>query len=176
MQSSVVESVSVWEGHSLFIGSLHQPRPWYPSLDERAALVKQALPSWAIASGITAGWVWTGMGLAEPWSVLRPRTPGLSPLERILWRACIRNPRHHDTTVVQGLTLLTPQSAVREILLDNADIDQSATQILFLSSDPCELLRAREYERRASPRSRHHADLILSRLHHLRETYPDITR
>jgi hypothetical protein len=116
------------------------------------------------------------MGNPEPWSVLRAEKPGLSPLERVVWQARIRIPKHDDITVLQGLTLLTPYSTVREILLGGGNIDRSATQLLLLTTDSRESLRSRWFERRASEETRSHAELILTRLEYLRETYPDITR
>lgn len=176
MEPTATERLSVRMGYAMMVGSLVQDRPWFPTLIERAMLVKKALPSWATASGTTAGWVWTGMGNPDPWCVLRPAHPEVSPLERTLWRARQWNPRHHEVTLVNGLSLLTTRSCVREILLGGADIDVSATQIMMLSNAAEETLRHQSLERRASATHRSHSREILERLAYLRATYPDITR
>lgn len=176
MEPTLLQRLSVRNGDSVMVGSLIQDRPWYPSLQERAMLVRNALPPWAIASGTTAGWVWTGMGTPDPWTILRPEQPAISPLDRTSWRARIRNPRHHDITRLNGLTLLERRSCVREILLGGGDIDMSATQIMVLTDEATKTLESRTHDRRASSHARAHADAVLLRLRYLRDTYPDITR
>jgi hypothetical protein len=168
------------EGHIQILGTLVHRRPWFPGRLERAALVAAALPHWAVASGITAGWVWTGMGRAEPWSVLREEKPGLSPLERTAWRARLRSP-HHRVTQLGGLRLLTPECSLREILLGADGIDVCATQVLILSAPGPAPQSMRELrhtigQRRASAANRFHAIEVLARVEHLRAHYPDITR
>ncbi len=168
------------EGHIQILGTLVHRRPWFPGRLERATLVAQALPAWAVASGITAGWVWTGMGRAEPWSVLREEKPGLSPLERTTWRARLRSP-HHRVTELGGLRLLSPECSLREILLGGDEIDVCATQVLILSAldhSPQSIgeLQHMVSQRRASAANRSHAMLVLARVRHLRAHYPDITR
>jgi hypothetical protein len=175
-----IDTALAREGLIQILGSMVHRRPWFPGLEERAALVARALPAWAVASGITAGWVWTGMGRAEPWSVLREEKPGLSPLERTLWRARLRSP-HHEVTQLGSLRLLTPQCSLREILLSADAIDGCATQVLLLSAHPHAQhsmgeLRDVTRERRASATHRGHAQAVLARVEHLREHYPDITR
>jgi hypothetical protein len=175
MHPGYVERSLVAQGLYLRLGSLIQQRPWFPTRLERASLVADALPSWAVASGITAGWVWTGMGHPEPWSVLREEKPGLSPLERTHWQARMRTTTHQVTSLM-GLRLLNPASTVREILLSAHTIDTCATQVMFLSSATLKQLTSECYAHRASVVSRQHARAVLHRLQDLRTRYPDITR
>lgn len=157
------------------LGSLVHCRPWFPSRSERAALVKNYLPPWAVASGITAGWVWTGMGSPEPWCVLREEKPGISPIERIHWRARIRG-AHHQVTSLNELRIVTPLCTVKEILRGEGQIDVCATQIMVLSDIPSEDLAKASADRRASATERMHRSRVLARLDYLRFRYPDITR
>jgi hypothetical protein len=175
MHPSHNDNSSAREGNIVIIGSLVHRRPWFPSRLERASLVARALPLWAVASGITAGWVWTGMGHPEPWSVLREEKPGLSPLERTAWRARVRS-HHHEVTTVAGLRLLTPACAVREILLSGDDTDVCASQVAMMSNHSIGALLTAATQRRASAVNRAHANGVLERVKQLRVNYPDITR
>lgn len=157
------------------IGSLLWPRPYFPTRWERAQWVANVLPSWAIASGITAGWVWTGMGYPTPWQVLRDELPGLSPLERTSWQARLRSEAHHSVETIGKIRLLSSQSTAVEVLLRGHNIDAGAAQLLFLlgaNSSLDQLLG----QRRTSPTERHHAEVMLERAKLLRNRYPDITR
>jgi len=162
-------------GWGVAIGSLFFPRPWFPTRGERAALVCQALPRWAIASGITAGWVWTGMGLPEPWSILRAPQPEISPIQRTLWRARSLRPGH-TLAAIGELRLLDPASCATDILLSNTDVDVCASQILFLDARPVRALRERASSIRQSAGQRRHLVAVLDRVEALRQRYPDITR
>ena len=166
----------VLQGLGLNVG----PHPWlyprFPTRDERAALVAHCLPAWAIASGSTAAWVWTGMGLAEPWVVLRREHPGLSPLERTQWSAKLLNPAHHTLRTLSGLVLLDPDSTAMEVLLSPHSRDIATAQLFVL-----EPLCGQDFPRlasrkRASQQARKNAGLTLQQLATLREVYPDITR
>jgi hypothetical protein len=63
----------LWRDGSVIAGSASPPLHL-----ERAALLAERLPDWAIAAGHTAGWVWTGLGHPEPWSLFRPLSPSIS--------------------------------------------------------------------------------------------------
>jgi hypothetical protein len=164
------------QGEIILFGDLVWPRPYFPSAPERAALLRDALPTWVIVSGTTAGWVWTGMGMPEPWCVLRVEKPGLSPLERTKWRAALWSPVHHSSTRLAGLTLLDKDCTAREVLLGSAPVDVAVAQLLFLTRDDDATLRSRCGERRASATQRKHAERVLERLAVARGHYPDITR
>ena len=125
------EHSSISDGYSLSLGGLYWPRPYFPSRTERALLIGQSLPHWAIPTGNTAGWIWTGMGLPTPLTVLRPRTPALSPLEREHWRAREVRDSRHTVVEVAGQSILDPLSTEIELLSHGRDIDSAATQILF---------------------------------------------
>lgn len=166
----------VAEGLHLSLGVLEFSRPWFPTVSERANLVRTQLPAWAIASGSTAGWIWTGMGCPSPWSVLRHRTPALSPLARTEWSARVVNEKTHRLLEINGLRLLNPLSTAREVQFSGTDIDASAAQILVLvGPSPFEVLGSNSAQRR-SPTERARARLVAERLATLVKLYPDITR
>jgi len=162
-------------GESLVLGSLVHSRPWFPSRAERAKLVRHHLPTWAVASGITAGWVWTGMGSPEPWCVLREEKPGISPLDRVQWRARIRG-AHHTVMHVSGLPIVSPRCTVKELLRGEGEIDVCATQIMMLSGWSTDKLSAVWQNNRSTSSQQDHQALVLHRLAYLRARYPDITR
>ena len=172
---SLEQHHGVSEGWGIPLGGLVWPRPYFPTRAERALVISQNLPGWAIAGAHTAGWVWTGMGYPTPWAVLRQEYPGLSPLERSSWRARLHSPRHQRVEQLGPLRVLDPQSCATDILLHTTNIDAGATQLLFLlasDSSPIALLEGR----RASAAQHQHAQKICERWRWLRKTYPDITR
>lgn len=164
------------DGLGLVLGSLWWPRPYYPTRVERATLVAAALPTWAVASGGTAAWVWSGFGSAEPWCVLRRHAPAISPLERTGWAALTLNPVHHRVESLAGLSLLGIPDTVREVLLGTGAIDLSATQVCVLTAANREQLAGLCNQRRASAEQRQHAQRVLTRVDQLRRRYPDMTR
>lgn len=164
------------DGLGLVLGSLWWPRPYYPTRVERAALVAAALPAWAVASGVTAGWVWGGFGAPEPWCVLRHHTPAISPLERTQWAALTLNPTHHRIVNVAGLSLLTVLDTVRELLLGPSAIDTAAAQVFALTGADHVQLMGLCSQRRATGLQRQHATEVLHRVDQLHRLYPDITR
>lgn len=162
-------------GVAVQVGSLCSDRPWFPGVRERAQMVARELPSWAIASGITAGWVWTGFGDPEPWHVVREATPGISPLARTVWKATLRHPVLHSVHELGDLCLLEPRSAAFAIAHSTAGIDLSATQILMMRLPDTRWMAAGHRLRLAAP-SRLHAKEVLNRVKELHARYPDITR
>ena len=168
------EHSSISDGYSLSLGGLYWPRPYFPSRTERALLIGQSLPHWAIPTGNTAGWIWTGMGLPTPLTVLRPRTPALSPLEREHWRAREVRDSRHTLVEVAGQSILDPLSTEIELLSHGRDIDSAATQILFLRSLREQVGQPIATRMSQSQRERAHA--VLQRVRVLTERYPDITR
>ena len=174
--ASLSEHYALRAGTAMQIGSLVWPRPYFPTLHERASLIAQVLPTWAIASGRTAGWVWTGMGQPEAWSVLRPAQPAPSPLERMEWGARTLNPIHHPVQTIQGLRLITPEATAVDILLHDRCPDVAGAQVAMLSSSTTSSLRERCHERRMTKRQGRHLERLLSAVDALRECYPDITR
>lgn len=165
----------ILSGNALDMGSLRWTRPYFPTRDERAGLVGSFLPSWAVASAHTSGWVWTGMGSPEPWSVLRAESPALSPLERQHWHAGVIS-HHHTVRTMGALHLLDPCSTMMEILLRCENIDSAAAQIFALQTGLDTPLHTLPHRRRASPASRTRALRIIERVSELQELYPDITR
>ena len=170
-----LQRFALTDGLSVSIGSLTFERPWFPSTNERAQLIREVLPPWAIASGTTAGWVWTGIGHPDPWRVLREATPALSPLVRTTWKARIRNPQRHGVCQVSGLTVLDPDSTALDIAYCDASVDVCATQILLLGS-PMDAFSPRHAPTRVSDARKSRAALVARRVTELRELYPDITR
>ena len=168
------EHSSISDGYSLSLGGLYWPRPYFPSRTERALLIGQSLPHWAIPTGNTAGWIWTGMGLPTPLTVLRPSTPALSPLEREHWRAREVRDSRHTLVEVAGQSILDPLSTEIELLSHGRDIDSAAIQILFLRSLREQVGQPIATRMSQSQRERAHA--VLQRVRVLTERYPDITR
>ena len=165
---------AISDGDSLSLGGLYWPRPYFPSRTERAVLIGQSVPHWAIPTGNTAGWIWTGMGLPTPLTVLRPSTPALSPLERERWRAREVRDARHTVVNLAGQKILDPLSTENELLRHGRDIDSAATQILFLR-----FLRdegSLPLPTRMSEAQRERAHAVLERVGILSERYPDITR
>ncbi len=163
-------------GTAVRVGSILWPRPYFPTVHERASLVAGLIPPWAIATGRTAGWVWTGMGLAEPWNVLRPAQPAPSPLERMEWGARTLKSNQHQIEVLGGLTLVSPETAALEILLRDGCPDSAATQVAMLSALPTHHLRRRALERRVTLAQRRQLETLLAAVDDVRRRYPDITR
>jgi hypothetical protein len=176
MSIDQLEYSALRAGNALRIGSIVWPRPYFPTIHERAALVASLIPSWAIASGRTAGWVWTGMGLPQPWNVLRPVTPAPSPLDRMEWGARTVNPVHHAVERLEGLALVAPEATVVDILLRDDCPDTASAQVMMLSGTPTELLRQHCLERRTTPGQRDRLEILLAAVESLRRRYPDITR
>lgn len=176
MQPSVEEQSQVADGHSLRIGPMIWPRPYFPSLWERAALVKKHMPRWAIATGQTAAFVFTGMGTPEPWTLLRHAVPAISPLERTAWSSSLVNPDNHHLVEIAGLCLTNRMDTVLETLLRQGPIATAATHIFMLTSTPADQLLALTDARRAGPETRKFAHAVLAALTKLRADYPDITR
>jgi hypothetical protein len=163
------------DGYGMLIGSLWWSRPYYPTRYERATLLAATLPQWAIATGITAAWVWTGFGSPEPWSILRPGKPEISPMDRQHWGARAINPQH-TVTSISGLSLLCPQDTTLEVLLRGGPSDSGAAQIVMLTTETSEELREQLRARRTTSLQRAQAQQLLARVDLLRATYPDITR
>lgn len=167
---------AIRSGTALRLGSFVWPRPYFPTVHERASLVAGLIPAWAIATGRTAGWVWTGMGLPEPWNVLRPAQPAPSPLERMEWGARTLNASQHQIEVLGGLTLVAPETAALEILLRDDCPDIASTQVAMLSALPTTQLRRRALETRVTLAQRSRLEKLLASVDDLRRRYPDITR
>lgn len=176
MQLSVEEQSQVVEGHGLRIGPLIWPRPYFPSRFERAALVRDYIPAWGIATGQTAAFVYTGMGSPEPWTLLRHPVPAISPMQRTAWVSSLLNPENHRVILLAGLWLTCPEHTVMETLLRKGPIDQAATQLFMLTNRSTSDLAHDLSLRRAGPETRSHASAVLERLESLRTDYPDITR
>lgn len=176
MHPSVSDHALRASGLAIFFGSMVWRMPYFPALGQRATLVKTALPYWAIASGITAGWVWTGMGYAEPWRLLRPSSPYSSPISRTGWTCRGINPDYDTITTIQGLKILSPENTIREILLGDAHVDAAAAQVLLLTKGDPSGLSDLIFQRRSNPTARAHARAVISRVCALQRRYPDITR
>jgi len=165
---------SLSDGESLSLGGLYWPRPYFPTRAERATLISEVIPSWATPSGITAAWIWTGMGLPTPLSVLRPTAPAISPLERERWRARELRSHKHGVVRISGVQVLDPPSVEVELLRSPEPLDLLATQVLFLRSLGFPLPEASMARLSAPQRER--VTLIYERVHDLERLYPDITR
>ena len=157
-------------------GSLHHHLADPPLLPERAEILRRRLPEWATVAGITAGWLWTGLGRPEPFDLIAPSTPALSPLVRNQWRP--RSPRRNpaSTTRIKGLQVLSRAATASDLLLCRGDDDVVASQ-LYQLTEPKSL---QEMARAALP-GRGHArqDRVRQRVSRVRQwwsDYPVVTR
>lgn len=174
MNHGVVAQALCRDGAAILFGSIAWPRPYFPTTTERAQIVAELIPSWAIATGSTAAWVWTGCGQPEPWSVLRRPSPAVSPLDRTQWRALARNPAHHRVVTIGALTLLNRRDTAREVSCGPGSVDVASAQVFLLLD--AEMSQKDLRERRTTQRERDHATRVLDRVATLRALYPDITR
>ena len=115
-------------------GSLYGSGPRPPLLAERATLIAARLPDWAIGAGHTAGWVWTGLGRPEPWSVMCAKQPALSPMLRSVWKPRARELHSSDVVSLRGLTLLSPRRTVTDLLVCPGADEVAAAQIYELTT------------------------------------------
>jgi hypothetical protein len=161
------------DGLGLSLNGVFWPRPYFPTRTERASLIQGHLPPWAIPTGSTAGWIWTGMGSPTPFALLRPRSPALSPIVRERWKAREYRGAAHQLVTLGSLTLVDPEITIQEILLRGENSDACATQLLFLGCNP---EHSPVWRLRLSSARREITEGILERLRELRERYPDITR
>ena len=147
-----------------------------PLLTERASLVAQVLPEWAIAAGHTAGWVWTGLGHPEPWSLFRPQRPAISPLSRAGWKPRSTKRPGMTTTSLGALRVLTREATVTDLLTAPGDDDVAAAQLYALSNDHS-LTRSIDQIRAAvTTRQRDRARVRIARVRQWWRDYPDVTR
>jgi hypothetical protein len=139
----------VLDGEALRIGTLFWPRPEPPLLAERAQLIRRAIPPGTIAAGTTAGWVWTGMGLPTPLSLIAASSPAPSPLIRHRWKIRgVKTPLGH-LTQLGHLTLLTPQATATDLWRCEASDEVAAAQLFWLDPSPPVDTNSRTQRRRA---------------------------
>jgi len=110
-------------------------------------MVASAIPSGTIAAGVTAGWVWTGMGVPTPLALIAGSSPSPSPLIRHEWK--IRGvkvlPAH--ITAMGPLTLLTPEATADDLWICEAADEIAAAQLFWLDSEPPDNTRDRTHRR-----------------------------
>ncbi len=173
MHPTPLESSNIRDGFALGLNGLYWPRPYFPTLQQRADLIAEHLPSWAIPTAHTAGWIWTGMGSPLPFAVLRPARPALSPIEREKWGAREFREHHHQRATLGYRTLTSQRSTVTEILTHGVGLDSCATQLVFL--DPAAAMLGSSPVK-MSPTQLVRAGAMRARVGLLRRCYPDITR
>lgn len=122
------------DGDTWRIGSLYSPGLAPPHLNERATMVANRVPQWAIAAGHTAGWVWSGLGTPEPWNLVCATQPALSPLVRTQWKPRARETASLDTTILEALCLLTPEATTADLLTCPGDDQVCAAQLFTLTT------------------------------------------
>jgi hypothetical protein len=127
-----VNDSTVLTGEALMIGELYWPRPDPPLLPERAGLVAGVIPHRTLASGVTAGWVWSGLGLPTPFALVALKNPSPSPLLRHEWKIRSRGVEASDIRVLAGLTLLSRQATVTDLWRGEASDEVAAAQLFFL--------------------------------------------
>lgn len=176
--SNAEEYALALDGHSWRQGSLISPHPAPPLLKQRAQLVLERIPEWAVAAGNTAGWVWSGMGRAEPWSLLAPTAPAISPIARQTWKP--RSQFGHETrlTSVDQLRLLNVEATQEDLLTCEGVDEQIACQLFCLIrpgaiQEVVERVRARSGYTTAK-RERLRRRVTLTRLWW--DAHPEVTR
>lgn len=125
----------VLDGEALRIGELYWTRPDPPLLPERAQLVMKAIPRGTLAAGITAGWVWTGMGLPTPLSLIARAHPAPSPLVRHQWKVRGIAVPGSEVTSLGDLVLLTPEATVQDVWTAGHHDDVAAAQLYHFDAD-----------------------------------------
>lgn len=161
----------IWRSGSL-VHHLQEP----PLLPERAHILRRRLPDWATIAGVTAGWLWTGLGRPEPFDLIAPSSPALSPIVRNQWRP--RSPRRHplETMQIRGLQTLTREATASDLLVCRGDDDVVASQLYQLSDSE----RLGEIARTALSGRRHRGqDRVRQRVSRVRQwwsDYPVVTR
>ncbi|AVG24084.1 AbiEi antitoxin [Pontimonas salivibrio] len=120
------------DGDGWRIQSIYTDRREPPLYEERAALVAERLPQWAVAAGQTAGWVWTGLGKPEPWAVLCATTPALSPIARTQWRPRAKRLERFTLVSVRGLRLLGRMDCAADLLSHQGEDEVAAAQLYSL--------------------------------------------
>ena len=124
-------SALILHGLARGIGDVAWPQPSSPFSADRATLLAATLPRWAVAAGNTAGWVWTGMGLPQPWSLLCRKGPAPSPMARAQWKPRQRIVPDTSLRTLRGLVLLSPSETARD-LLTTPGSDEAAVAPLFV--------------------------------------------
>jgi hypothetical protein len=129
-------TAKVLDGEALRIGHLYWMRPEPPLLAERASLVAEAIPPGTMAAGITAGWVWTGMGLPEPFSLIAKASPAPSPLIRHAWRVRGISVPTDNITTLRGLQLLNVEATAADLWTCEAPDELATAQLFHLDAQP----------------------------------------
>lgn len=147
-----------------------------PLFAERASLVGSVLPEWAIAAGHTAGWVWTGLGHPEPWSLFRPQSPSISPLARAEWRPRSTKRAGMTTETLNRLTVLSREATVTDLLLAPGDDDVAASQLYALSEEASLAHSIDQVRGGLTVRQRDRARVRIARVRQWWRDYPEVTR
>lgn len=122
------------DGLSWAEGSLVWPHPAPPLLAERAEMVRSIVPDWAIVAAHTAGWVYTGMGRAEPWALYAPSQPAISPLQRQQWKPRSGTLSPDEKASVRGLTLTHLGRTISDLLTWPGNDESAACQLYTLAT------------------------------------------
>lgn len=137
-------------------------------------MVSRIIPSWAVARAITAGWVWTGIGRAEPWSLYAPKVPAVPPLSRTQWKPRVTAIESLDLRQIDRLTLLSPRATARDLLTAEVADDVAASQLFLLSNEELleDLLSSISAEQRLSARAQLRGHLVREWW----KAHPEVTR
>jgi hypothetical protein len=126
----------VLDGEALRIGSLYWGRGEPPLLTERARLVAAEAPAGTIAAGISAGWVWTGIGLPTPLSLIASSSPAPSPLTRHQWKIRGVKVSPGGITRLGRLAILTRQATTDDLWSCESADDVACAQLFWLGAGP----------------------------------------
>jgi hypothetical protein len=165
------------DGLSWSLGSLNWPSPTPPLMAERAEMVSRIIPDWAIAAAHTAGWVYTGLGRAEPWALICRRGPAISPLVRREWKPRSFTVSDSDLRTVRGLTLTSRQRTLQDLLRWPGDDELAACQLYDLAdSDTLEAATAEALKHSRTARTSHTIRVRVALTKKWWDSYPFVTR
>ena len=125
----------VRDGEALFVGEFFWARPDPPLLPERARLLAAHLPSGTLAAGVTAGWLWCGIGAPTPLSLIARSQPAPSPLARHRWKSRGVRVAAEAWQTVEGLPVLTLEATWRDLWTVEGPHEGVAAQLFCLSWD-----------------------------------------
>ena len=170
------EHASFLDGTTWRIDSLYFPGPAAPLLATRASVLAKRLPRWAIAAGHTAGWLWTGLGRPEPWNLIAPTTPAISPLSRTTWKPRTKRLEASQITTLHSLAVLSTEACVTDLLTSPGDDDVAAAQLYALCQPGTPSVLTEALPSRLTQRQRDRARVRIARVVNWWRDHPVVTR
>jgi len=165
------------DGLSWSHGSVNWPSPTPPLMAERAELISRIIPDWAIAAAHTAGWVYTGLGRAEPWALVCKKGPAISPLVRREWKPRSSTVADSQIQRIRGLTLTSSHRTLQDLLEWPGNDEVAACQLFDLATnDTLEAAAAQALRRSRTARTSHRIHIRTTLTQRWWDAYPFVTR